>query len=279
MGGPTYFHFLRTPAIRGTSAIESLSGPGSAPPALARVMQIVHVDSQRPQCVRKHRPRDVHVSARVSCACKMARAREDPALGDLAHGWPGVVAPLRNEGRSAVAVLFAIVRIAQRDCLVSAQGGQSPRPHRHAPPIRAACSTDTETPAASATGVLIRNSAHLSSEPSEMAPRAGLEPATLRLTAACSTIELPRNKPVGTRTVTGGRGPKPCVARAPSRTGRSRLPSVPLDVNRALRIASASRTARAAPCRRRPVRGRTLRPAERAFHEWLSEADRPSARG
>ena len=27
-----------------------------------------------------------------------------------------------------------------------------------------------------------------------MAPRAGLEPATLRLTAGCSTIELPGNK-------------------------------------------------------------------------------------
>ena len=27
----------------------------------------------------------------------------------------------------------------------------------------------------------------------EMAPRAGLEPATERLTAACSTTELPRN--------------------------------------------------------------------------------------
>ena len=27
-----------------------------------------------------------------------------------------------------------------------------------------------------------------------MAPREGLEPSTLRLTAACSTIELPRNK-------------------------------------------------------------------------------------
>ena len=26
-----------------------------------------------------------------------------------------------------------------------------------------------------------------------MAPRAGFEPATLRLTAACSTVELPRN--------------------------------------------------------------------------------------
>ena len=26
-----------------------------------------------------------------------------------------------------------------------------------------------------------------------MAPRAGLEPATIRLTAECSTIELPRN--------------------------------------------------------------------------------------
>src|SRR6185436_14535785 len=28
---------------------------------------------------------------------------------------------------------------------------------------------------------------------SEMAPRAGFEPATLRLTAGCSTVELPRN--------------------------------------------------------------------------------------
>ena len=28
----------------------------------------------------------------------------------------------------------------------------------------------------------------------EVAPRVGLEPTTLRLTAACSTIELPRNK-------------------------------------------------------------------------------------
>jgi hypothetical protein len=170
-GARRTFTFLRTPAIRVTSAIEILSGPGSAPPALARALRIVHVDSQRPRCVRKHRPRDVYVSARVSCACKMARAREDPAVGDLAHGWPGFVAPLRNEGRSVVAVLFAIVRIAQRDCLVSAQGEQSPRPHRHPPPIRAACSTDTETPAASATGVLIRSSAHLSLEPSEMAPR------------------------------------------------------------------------------------------------------------
>ena len=29
-----------------------------------------------------------------------------------------------------------------------------------------------------------------------MAPRAGLEPATLRLTAGCSTIELPRNQSI-----------------------------------------------------------------------------------
>src|SRR5688572_13381338 len=30
-------------------------------------------------------------------------------------------------------------------------------------------------------------------DPREVAPRAGLEPATLRLTAGCSAIELPRN--------------------------------------------------------------------------------------
>jgi hypothetical protein len=34
----------------------------------------------------------------------------------------------------------------------------------------------------------------LYSQLKDMAPRAGLEPATERLTAACSTTELPRNK-------------------------------------------------------------------------------------
>ena len=37
-----------------------------------------------------------------------------------------------------------------------------------------------------------------------LAPRAGLEPATLRLTAECSTIELPRN--MGTRPEQGSAG-------------------------------------------------------------------------
>lgn len=30
-------------------------------------------------------------------------------------------------------------------------------------------------------------------EPKEMAPRVGFEPTTLRLTAGCSAVELPRN--------------------------------------------------------------------------------------
>ena len=35
---------------------------------------------------------------------------------------------------------------------------------------------------------------HRSAEGAKVAPRAGLEPATLRLTAGCSAIELPRNR-------------------------------------------------------------------------------------
>src|SRR4026209_2231377 len=36
-----------------------------------------------------------------------------------------------------------------------------------------------------------------------LAPRAGLEPATLRLTAGCSAIELPRNMACGRRITRG----------------------------------------------------------------------------
>ena len=39
-----------------------------------------------------------------------------------------------------------------------------------------------------------------------LAPRAGFEPATLRLTAGCSTVELPRNRERGTLVLKGRRG-------------------------------------------------------------------------
>src|SRR5437763_17042417 len=50
-----------------------------------------------------------------------------------------------------------------------------------------------------------------SAEIKELAPRPGLEPGTLRLTAECSTIELPRNDDSGfitrhTRNGNSGRG-------------------------------------------------------------------------
>src|SRR5207249_6252276 len=58
-----------------------------------------------------------------------------------------------------------------------------------------------------------------SAEIKELAPRPGLEPGTLRLTAECSTIELPRNDDSGfitrhTRNGNSGRG-KRCFARPP----------------------------------------------------------------
>ncbi len=109
--------------------------------------------------------------------------------------------------------------------------------------------------------------------PTIVAPRAGLEPATLRLTAACSTIELPRNKPVGTGIVADGRGLKPCLAWAATRTAQ-RLPSVPPDVNRPLpdRLAPP-------PWWAHPPRRWTPRPVEGAIHEWLARTGPWSARG
>ncbi len=69
------------------------------------------------------------------------------------------------------------------------------------------------------------------------APRAGLEPATLRLTAGCSTIELPR---IAQRPVypTSRRGPKP--AQAPGLTSRCRWMTGPDSSTRGARTSSRS---------------------------------------
>src|SRR3984893_11981261 len=50
---------------------------------------------------------------------------------------------------------------------------------------------------------------------SRMAPRAGFEPATIRLTVECSTAELPRNRrnPAGSRRAAYNKAPEPCKGR------------------------------------------------------------------
>src|SRR5882724_12291514 len=49
---------------------------------------------------------------------------------------------------------------------------------------------------------------------SRMAPRAGFEPATIRLTVECSTAELPRNRrnPAGSQRAAYNKAPEPCKA-------------------------------------------------------------------
>ena len=65
---------------------------------------------------------------------------------------------------------------------------------------------------------------------SRLAPRAGFEPATIRLTVECSTAELPRNRrnPMGSRRAAYNKAPEPCKAGnrllARNLNGRCKLP-------------------------------------------------------
>src|SRR2546430_9314808 len=63
---------------------------------------------------------------------------------------------------------------------------------------------------------------------SELAPRVGFEPTTLRLTAGCSAVELPRKNPSGRRgprTLRGSRRRSLATARSQGQASRRAVPS------------------------------------------------------